>query len=89
MNVAYLRDVQKFRELFVAREKYQYSYAKAFFREVWYGTFYKRHARTACLLAVASTLKFMQLALDHWGVRTKKHAELLDVYIAYNDDSEL
>lgn len=65
MNVAHLCDVQKFRELFVAREKYQYFYAKAFFREVWYGTFYKRHARTACLLAVASTLKFMQLALDY------------------------
>ena len=59
MNAAHLCDVHKFRELFVTREKYQYFYVKAFFREVYYGILYKRHARTACLLAVASTLKFM------------------------------
>ena len=66
MNVAHLCDVQKFWELFVTREKYQYFYVKAFVREVYYGTLrYKRHARPACLLAVASTIKFMQLAPDH------------------------
>lgn len=87
MNVAHLCDMQKFWELFVTREKYQYFYLKAIFREVYYGTLYKCHARPACLLAVASTLKFMQLAPDHWGVITKKRAEILDVYMAYNDDS--
>lgn len=70
MNVAHLCDVQKYLELFATREKHQYFYVKAF---LYYGTLYKRHARPACLLTVASTLKFMQLAPDHWGEITKKH----------------